>query len=142
MYEALLFFHFVGLALGVGTGFAMMRLGIATKDLSPEEKGKFFGRASALGKNGSLGLALLILSGVGLVLVRGVSATLAWGGVPFYIKLALVCVMAALTGYMHSLARKLPTADGPVAMATLGKLGRVSLPIGLTIVALAVLAFK
>ena len=35
MYDALLFFHFMGLAMAVGTSFTMMALGTAAKELEP-----------------------------------------------------------------------------------------------------------
>ena len=58
LYLSLLFLHFLGLALGVGTSFAMLRLGAATRELSQEERVKFMLRASEVAKNGSAGLGL------------------------------------------------------------------------------------
>src|SRR4030095_1030317 len=66
MYDALLILHFFGLALGVGAGLAAFTLGLATKDMEAPERGKFMLRASAIRKNGSFGLLLLIASGLGL----------------------------------------------------------------------------
>ena len=71
LYLSLLFLHFIGLALGVGTSFAMLTLGAATKDLPSDERTKFMLRAGALRKNGSIGLALLILSGLALFMLQG-----------------------------------------------------------------------
>ena len=71
MYDFLLILYFFGLALGVGAGLAQFSLAVATKDLPPEERGKFMQRASVLRKNGSYGLLILIASGLGFVFERG-----------------------------------------------------------------------
>ena len=84
MYTTLLFLHFIGLALGVGTGFANMTLGLAMKNLVPEERASFALKTFALGKNGSIGLLFLIVSGVGLMMQRGIRATFEWGGGAFH----------------------------------------------------------
>jgi hypothetical protein len=82
MLDLWLILHFLGVALGVGTGFAMMTLGLSTRDMPPEDRGAFMRRASVIGLNGSIGLALLIGSGVGLLFTRGVDVVMAWDVVP------------------------------------------------------------
>jgi uncharacterized membrane protein len=141
VYSALLFLHFVGLALGVGAGFANLTLTVATRDLPPAERAAFMRRASVLTKNGSAGLGLLILTGVGMTLLRGIPATFALGGGAFHAKLALVVVFSGLFGYLQSLLKK---ARGPSGEAVLGRIpvvGRLALAVSLAIVATAVLAF-
>ena len=54
MFEVLLFLHFIGLAMGVGTSFSMLTLGIATKNMPIPEKGAFFLKAFALSRTGSI----------------------------------------------------------------------------------------
>src|SRR5690606_17558356 len=96
MYELFLILHFLGLALGVGTSFAFMTLGLATKDLNAEERTRFMLRASLLSKNGSIGLTLLIVSGIGFLVMRGVGDVMRWGGGAFHAKLLLVAILAGL----------------------------------------------
>ena len=79
LYLSLLFLHFIGLALGLGTSFAMLTLGAAARELSPEERGKFMLRVGALRKNGSAGLGLLILSGLAMFILRGPLEMLRFG---------------------------------------------------------------
>ena len=141
MYAILLFFHFVGLALGVGTGFATLVLGIATRDLSPPERTAFMLRASAIGKNGSIGLLLLIVTGVGMMLIRGVPETLAWGGGAFHAKLGLVVVFSGMYGYLQSLIARAKRDGGGPAMAKIPRISPVLLLTSLAIVACAVVAF-
>lgn len=141
MQDALLIIHFLGLALGVGTSFAMMRLGMATKHLSPEERAAFFRHAMSLSKNGSLGLTLLIASGLGILFTRGFSTVFVAGGPLFHIKLTLVLVLSGLLGYSQVLIKRIREKQDPAAQATMAKLGPAMLLTGLSIVVCAVLAF-
>lgn len=142
MYELFLYLHFIGLAMGVGTGFANLALGVAMKDVPPEERVKVALRNMVLAKNGSIGLALLIVSGVGLMLMRGVSATFAWGGPAFHAKLTLVVLFIGVFGYMQMLGARAKREQGGPALAKLPKIGRVMFILALAIVAAAVIAFK
>jgi len=142
MYEVLLVLHFLGLALGVGTSFALLTLGLSAGDMSPEERGKFMLRASALSKNGSIGLTLLILSGLGFLAVRGFGEVMRWGGPAFHTKLLLVVILAGLVGYSQVLIKKAKQAGGGPHLAKLAKVGRIALAVSVLIVVLAVVAFQ
>jgi uncharacterized membrane protein len=142
MRELLLFIHFLGLGLGLGTSFAFMRLGIATKDMPMAERIPFYMRAFALSKNGSIGFALLILSGIALVFVDGAAATFAAGRGFFHAKLVLVVILAGVVGYMQSLQARAKRENGGPALAKLPKLGPIGLGLTLAIVLMAVLAFR
>ncbi|NQW03281.1 MAG: hypothetical protein HQ485_04575 [Acidobacteria bacterium] len=141
MYDVWLMLHFIGLALGVGTGFAMFTLGLAAADMAPADRGAFMRRAFALSRNASIGLTLLVVSGVGLVMSLGVSAALALGGPMFHIKLTLVVVMIGLFGYMQVLIKKAKLPDGAASMARLPMISRVMLLLGIAVIISAVLAF-
>ena len=142
LYLFLLFLHFIGLALGVGTSFAMLTLGASTKDLPADERSKFMLRASAMGKNGSIGLGLLILSGLALFIVRGPAAVMAWGGPALHVKLTLVVILIGFFGYLQVVMKKVRLAGGGPLMAKLPKLGAIMLGLSVAIVLSAVLAFK
>ncbi len=143
MSDTLLIFHFLGLALAVGTGFASIRLGLAMADLPPNERTTFFLRVSALGKNGSWGLLILIVTGVGLMFTKygAVHEAMAVGGPAFHAKLTLVLVQTGLVGYMQVLTKRAREAQGGPAMAKIPQVGRIMLPVGVGIVIAAVLAF-
>ena len=142
IYTALLITHFLGLAIGLGSGFAQFTLGLATRDLSPPERGQFMQRAAALGKNGSVGLLLLILSGLGMTTIRGWSATMQWGGGAFHAKLGLVVLMIGVFGYLQVLGRRVRLAGGGPALALLPKVSRVMLSLGIAVVIAAAIAFQ
>jgi uncharacterized membrane protein len=141
MRETLLFIHFIGLGLGLGTSFAFMRLGLAAKNLPLAERAPFALKSMALSKNGSIGLALLILSGIGLIFTNGPAATFAMGGGYFHAKLGLVVVLSGLLGFMQALQARIRREQGGPALAKLAKLGPIGLLLTLAIVLLAVLAF-
>jgi uncharacterized membrane protein len=141
MHEALLITHFLGLALGLGTGFSMMTLGQATRDMAPADRGAFMKRAMALSRNGSVGLLLLLVSGVGLVMLYGVAAVMALGGGLFHLKLTLVVILLGVFGYMQVLVRK-ARGGATDAMARIPVLSRLMLFLSTAIVIVAVLAFN
>jgi uncharacterized membrane protein len=142
LYNIILFLHFIGLALGVGTSFATLTLGASARDMSQDERSKFMLRASVLRKNGSYGLLLLILSGVGLVVERGTKAVFAWGGPAFHLKLTLVVILIGLFGYLQVVGKKVREAGGGPLMARLRKLSLAMLVLSVAIVAAAVAAFQ
>jgi len=142
MYEVFLILHFLGLALGVGTSFAFFTLGISTKSMTAEQRTEFMLRAAVLSKNGSIGLALLIVSGIGFLVTRGVGAVMQWGGPAFHTKLLLVAILAGCVGYSQVLLKKARLAQGGPSLAKVPKVGRIMLGLGVAIIVLAVIAFK
>lgn len=141
LYTSILFLHFVGLALGVGTSFAMLTLGGAAATLAPEERSKFMLRAGALRKNGSYGLALLILTGLAMFILRGMREVMAWGGPAFHVKLTLVVILCGVFGYAQVVNKKIREAGGGPLVTKLLLLGKIMLSLSLLIVASAVVAF-
>ncbi len=141
MLDLWLILHFIGVALGVGTSVAMVTLGLSTSDMAPAEREAFMRRASVVGVNGSIGLLLLITSGVGLLLTRGVDVVMAWGGPMFHIKLTLVVILIGVFGYLQMLVRKSRSADGAAAAARIPLISRIMLLLSVSIIVFAVLAF-
>lgn len=142
MYTALLALHFLGLALGIGAGFAQLTLQLATSELGASERSVFALRALALGKNSSYGLLLLILTGAGMTALRGVAATFQWGGPAFHAKLTAVAIMFVVLGYSQMVSARAKRAAGIADMKRLRTLGRLQLILGIIAVVCAVIAFK
>jgi hypothetical protein len=142
LYLSLLFLHFLGLALSLGTGFAMLTLGAAARELPADERAKFMLRAGALRKNGSGGLGLLVLSGVAMFLLRGPAEVMAWGGPAFHVKLTLVVILIGFFGYLQVVLKKVRLAGGGPLMAKLPRLTGIMLALSLLTVISAVIAFK
>jgi hypothetical protein len=142
VYLTLLALHFLGLAIGIGAGFAMLTLRRLAATLPEPERAPFLLRAAALGKNASSGFGLQLLSGLGLLILRGPLEVMRWGGVAFHIKLTLVLLMIATMGYLQVTAKKARQAGGGPLLAKVGQLSTVMLGLGVAAVIAAVIAFK
>ena len=67
MREIMLVLHFIGIAMGVGTGFAHAFLSRVTSKMTAEEATKFQVHSLVLGRMGHIGFSLLIISGLYLI---------------------------------------------------------------------------
>jgi hypothetical protein len=139
MREAMLFIHFLGLILGMGSGFASLFIGAANKNLTAEERPRFMLRLRALGYMGLTGIILLIISG-------GYLATPYWANIsemPFFIaKLCLVVVLLVLALLMDRQWRRAIKNGGGKDLVLIPKLGRLAFPVGILILLFAVLQFR
>lgn len=138
MRDFMLILHFVGLAMGVGVGFANMFLGIASKKMVPEEAVSFRLKTMALAKMGHIGLGLLLVSG--FYLMTPFWATL--GSTPTLIaKLIGVLVLILLIITFARYERKARQGNAAVYIGKMEKLGPVALLVAIAIVVLAILTF-
>lgn len=136
--DILLISHMLGLGLGLGTSFAHMFLGIAASKMEAD-KSLALQKAIVrpLGLMGDIGLGLLILSGIALAYDYG-SALMQ---MPlFHIKILLVIVLIVVLIPLKKLSKLVAQGDA-AAIAKSEKLGKITLPLSLAIVVLAVLAF-
>lgn len=138
MREVMLALHFIGLAMGLGTSFAFMFLGMISSKMEKEAAEKFMVNALGLARMGHIGLLLLLISG-------GYLMTPYWSllpSKPFLIaKLILFLVLGALIGIISAKARK--AANGDLSqLIKIRPLGMLSMITGLTIVGLAVYVFR
>jgi len=141
-YLVLLMLHFVGLALGVGASFALFTLRQAGARLSPEERTKFILGTLSVSKNGSYGLVLLLVTGLGMFFMRGPGAVMAAGGPAFHAKLTLVVILCGVVGYSQALGKRVREAGGGPALAKLPAVSNAVLLLGVAIVIAAVIAFQ
>lgn len=140
-YLVLLMLHFVGLAVGVGASFASFTLRRAAAALPEAERVSFALRALSVGKNGSYGLLLLLLSGLAMFFMRGPSAIMAIGGA-FHAKLTLVVILCGVVGYSQALGKRAREAGGGPALVRLAAVSNAILLLGVGIVICAVIAFR
>jgi uncharacterized membrane protein len=141
-YLVLLMLHFLGLALGVGASFASFTLRRAARDLEPAERTKFLLRTLVVSKNGSYGLLLLLVSGLGMFFMRGPASVMAAGGPAFHAKLTLVVVLAGLVGYSQALGKRAREANGGPVLSKLPAIANAIALVGIGIVIAAVIAFQ
>ncbi|MEI9951779.1 MAG: hypothetical protein WDO74_23065 [Pseudomonadota bacterium] len=142
IYLVLLMLHFVGLALGVGASFALFTLRKASAELSLAERTTFILRALSVSKNGSYGLLLLLVTGLGMFFMRGPGAVMAAGGPAFHAKLTLVVILCGVVGYSQALGKRAREAGGGPALAKLPAVSMAILLLGVATVIAAVIAFQ
>jgi uncharacterized membrane protein len=134
MRDVMLIVHFIGLAMGVGTSFAFMFLGIASAKMEKSEAMKFRLNSLALSRMGHLGLALLIISG-------GYLMTPYWSVLStmtlLIFKLVLVLILILLVSIITINANKAKKGDAEKHLKKIQPLGRISLLVGLTIIVFA-----
>jgi len=137
MRDTALIIHFIGLAMGLGTSFANLFLGLAMAKMPPEEAKSFGIKAMALTKMGHIGITLLILSG--LYLMSPYWRILS--EMPLLIaKLTLVVFLVILISIITSAGIKLRNGDAS-QMKIIKPLGRLTLITALAIVVIAVSVF-
>ena len=139
MRNLMLIIHFIGLAMGVGTGFAYMFLGKAASRLEKQDALKFALNTLVLRKMGLIGISLLVISG-------GYLMTPFWailGNMPFLIaKLGLVLVLIILIGISHYNSGKALKGEPEKYMKRLRAIGPFTLLISLAIIILAAITFR
>ena len=138
MRNAMLIVHFIGLAMGVGTGLANMFLGMAASRMEKPEAQKFALKTLVLGKMGLIGIILLVISGGYLItpfwkVLENMPALIA--------KLALVLVLIIFLVIIKFNAGKAQKGDPEKYLKRLRALGMVTLLLGLAIIVLAVFSF-
>lgn len=144
MREAMLVVHFLGLAMGLGTSFGFMFLGMATAKMEKEEAAKFMATALKMGRMGHIGLVLLLLSGGYLMTASGInrwSTLLDSGNHLLLTKLILFIVLGGLIGVISSKSKKVGKGDYE-QLNSIKKLGPLAMLTGIAIVVLAVLYFR
>lgn len=138
MKDIALILHFIGLAMGLGTSFAFMFLGIASAKMSKKEALAFQLKVLSLSRMGQIGLVLLLFSG--LFLMQPYWAILP--NSPLLItKLLLVLVLVFLIGIITTIGGKAKREESEKHLERLGLWGRFSLLTTLLIVIMAVLFF-
>ena|SRR5436190_19071857 len=141
--QILLILHFIGLAMGLATGFAnMVMMGLIGK-AAPADKAVLGRFPPVMGRVGSTGLALLWITGLSMLFIK-------WGGFSgianmaapwaFHLKLTLVIVLSGLIGFLQVLDRRVRRGDVG-AMKTMQMLAKVAFVLAISIIVCAVLAF-
>jgi hypothetical protein len=138
MRETMLIFHFLGLAMGIGVSFTHLFLGISRAKIPAPDRKKDLIRAFSLGIMGDIGITLLIVSG--LFLMKPYWATLFESHL-LMTKLSLVIVLLILLSIIRiNSSKALKNQEGELPKI-IGKLGKITLPLGVVIIILAVLQF-
>ena len=138
MREVMLIVHFIGITMGLGTGFAQAFLAQATSKMTTAEATKFRIHSLVLGRMGQIGITFLIISGLYLI-------TPFWKILPssplLMLKLTLVSLLVLLIIVISFLSNKAKKGDAEEQFEKIAKLGKITLPLSIIIVIVAVYIF-
>lgn len=141
MYDMLLMIHFLSLGAALGISLTMFVLGLQAGKIPPQEFGPMMGRIGLAMKNVAIaGVTLLVLSGIGLVLVKQDMVTAGDGWFPAKMVFVAGVVIAFIVMQINQ-ARARRGENPPVAGRRAMIAGRVALACAVTATILAVLAF-
>jgi hypothetical protein len=136
--QTLMVLHFLGLAMGLSTGFANMVMAGLISKAAPAEKAVLGRFPPAMSKIGVVGLALLWISGIAIVMTRyGTFAVLPR---PFIVKLSAVILLTLAVIYIHVLMPRAQRGDAD-AMARIQTLGKLTGPLAIIAIIFAVITF-
>lgn len=130
--------HFVGLAMGLGSGFAQMVMAGLMAKASPQDKAVLARFPPAMGKIGVIGLALLWITGLSIIKTR--YGTFSILPQTFIYKLTAVVLLTLAVGAIQVLQRRAQKGD-MAAMARMQMLGRLTGPLALIAIIFAVITF-
>ncbi|MEP6677509.1 MAG: hypothetical protein ABJA78_20275 [Ferruginibacter sp.] len=138
MRDIMLICHFLGLTMGLGTGFAHAFLGASAAKMAKEDAEKFRMQTLILSTMGHIGIALLLISGFYMITPYWKYLT----DMPLLmVKLSLVLVLIVLISLIGIAARKAKKGDVENQLRKMETLGKLTLLVGLAIVVCAVKVF-
>ena len=134
----MLMLHFIGLAMGIGAGFAHAFLGKTMSKMDRNEAKKFRHQIMALNQMGQVGILLLLISGIYLIIPY-------WPAITSFplliIKLVLVFILIILILLIGQGEKKRYKNNVEGNSKRKGIMGKLALLIGITIIILAVNIF-
>ncbi|NNF24556.1 MAG: hypothetical protein HKN63_07105 [Rhodobacteraceae bacterium] len=137
IYTPLLWLHFVAIGLGGAATFGSAIVGARARGAPPELRPHFLAIVSRLSAAGTMGLALLLLTGPLMIWIAGgTGADPLW----FWAKMAFVALLVAAVIFSRRNLASMREGDAD-ATARAPKIGMVIRFAYLGVLALAVLAF-
>ncbi len=140
MRDFLLATHFIGLAIGAGTGVYLAAMGRWTVKHRgpPAVRDIMLGPGKAISDVGLVGLIVLVVSGLGLV-----STNAGFSAMPtlFWLKLALVALILLYVFLMRRLAAQAQAETGPATLLRMKKFGPFGVLLAALTVVVAVMTF-
>lgn len=134
----MLILHFIGLTMGLGTGFAYAFLGKTLAKMSTNEAKEFRHQIKGLVQMGTVGAVLLLISGIYLIIPFWPILTT----LPLLIlKLVLFLILEILVLIMNQLAIRNFKNNTEDYLKKIEIMGKLTLIIGVSIVIIAVTIF-
>jgi uncharacterized membrane protein len=136
--QFLMVVHFLGLAMGLSTGFANMVMAGLIAKAAPNEKAVLARFPPAMSRIGVVGLVLLWGSGLSIVFTR--YGTFAILPRPFVVKLTAVVLLTLVVIYINVLMPRAQRGDA-AAQARIQTLGKLTGPLAIIAIIFAVITF-
>lgn len=136
--SVLVMLHFLGLAMGLSTGFANMVMAGLIAKAAPAEKAVLSRFPPAMSKIGVIGLSLLWITGLLIVYTR--YGTFSILPRPFIIKIAAVVLLTIAVAYVHVLMPRAQRGDAAAA-ARIQTIGKMTGPLAIIAIIFAVITF-
>lgn len=136
--QTLMVVHFLGLAMGLSTGFANMVMAGLIAKAAPNDKAVLSRFPPAMSRIGVVGLALLWGSGLAIVFTR--YGTFSILPRPFIVKLSAVVLLTLAVAYIHVLMPRAQRGDA-AAQARIQLLGKLTAPLAIIAIIFAVITF-
>jgi len=136
--NTLVILHFLGLTMGLSTGFSNMVLAGLMAKAAPAEKAVLARFPPAMSRVGAIGLALLWGSGLAIVYTR--YGTFSILPRTFIIKLIAVVLLTLCVGYIHVLQGRVNKGD-TAAMGQIQTVGKITGPLAIIAIIFAVITF-
>ena len=136
--NTLVILHFLGLTMGLSTGFSNMVLAGLMAKAAPAEKAVLARFPPAMSRVGAIGLALLWGSGLAIVYTR--YGTFSILPRTFIIKLIAVVLLTLCVGYIHVLQGRVNKGD-TAAMGQIQTIGKITGPLAIIAIIFAVITF-
>jgi hypothetical protein len=136
--QFLMVVHFLGLAMGLSTGFANMVMAGLISKAAPNDKAVLSRFPPAMSRIGVIGLAMLWGSGLAIVFTR--YGTFSILPRPFIVKLAAVVLLTLTVAYINVLMPRAQRGDA-AAQARIKTLGMLTGPLAIVAIIFAVITF-
>lgn len=130
--------HFVGLAMGLGSGFAQMVMAGLMAKAAPADRAVLARFPPAMGRVGVIGLVLLWLTGLSILWTR--YGTFSILPTTFIYKLVAVLMLTLCVIAIQVLQPRAQQGDA-AALARMQRLGRMTGPLALIAIIFAVITF-
>lgn len=136
--QFLMVVHFLGLAMGLSTGFANMVMAGLVAKAAPDEKAVLSRFPPAMSRIGVVGLTMLWGSGLAIVFTRYGSFSILPR--PFIVKIAAVVLLTLVVAYINVLMPRAQRGDA-AAQARIKTLGMLTGPLAIVAIIFAVITF-
>jgi len=140
MDKFLVVIHLVGMALAIGSGFSILALKIGSADMDKAEREPYMLRGFAVTNIGAVGIALLFVSGAGMLICNGTHFA-EIGGVFFYAKGVLFALYFIAFVVLRMRVSKARLTNGGPLMVHMSKFVIVMNMLSVMTIVASVLAF-